>query len=259
MCEWMTMFKQLIVSLYSPVHMVRFRFQKIGKSISYVFFLTLIATLPIGAYFAFSLNKMITNASELLQNELPPFEIVNGKLVSPATEPIEIFKHGLTIVLDSTGTLTKEDVERYSNAIGLLQKEAVLVVNTHAQYYRYEMLRDGQMTNKDIHAFIRTVQSLLPIMIPVSFLILYLFTSATKFVHITILAFIGLILKGALNKHGNYRQMWILSAYSITLSTVFFTIMESLQVIVPYALALDWFVSITVLLLVIKELPSLKQ
>ncbi|GMB07612.1 DUF1189 domain-containing protein [Thermolongibacillus altinsuensis] len=255
----MTMFKQLFVSLYSPVHIARFRFQKIGKAIGYVFFLTFIAALPMGAYFAVSLNKTIVNASELLKDELPPFEIIDGKLVSSATEPIEIFKPGLTIVFDSTGTLTKDDVERYPNAIGLLQKEAVLVANTHAQYYSYAMLQDRQINAEDIHAFIRTVQSLLPVIIPVSFLVLYLFTSATKFVHITILAFIGLILKGTLNKRGNYRQMWTLSAYSITLSTVFFTIMESLQIVVPYAVALDWFVSITVLLLVIKELPSLKQ
>ncbi len=35
--------------------------------------------------------------------------------------------------------------------------------------------------------------------------------------------------------------------------------METLQIVVPYAVALDWFVSVTILFASIKELPSMKE
>ncbi|KHF31195.1 hypothetical protein LR68_00144 [Anoxybacillus sp. BCO1] len=38
----MIMWKRLLQSLYSPVHIARFRFHPIGKAISYVFFCRLL-------------------------------------------------------------------------------------------------------------------------------------------------------------------------------------------------------------------------
>lgn len=165
----------------------------------------------------------------------------------------------MTILLDSTGTLTTDDVARYTNAVAFLKEDFSLVVNGHVQSYPYAVMQVDRFTNKDVYEFTRTLQSLLPIVISLSFFVLYFFTCTSKFLYVTVLAFIGLIFRGTLNKRGTYRHMWSISAYSITLSTIFFTIMESLQIVVPYAVALDWFVSVTILFASIKELPSIKE
>lgn len=91
------------------------------------------------------------------------------------------------------------------------------------------------------------------------FVFIYLFTSTSKFIGVSVLAFIGLILRSTLDKNISYRHTWIMSAYAVTLSTTFFTIMETLQTAVPYAVPIHWFVSISVLFLAIKEIPSVKQ
>jgi hypothetical protein len=253
----MNMFIQLWKSLYSPKDIARFRFQKIGKSILYVFLLALISTLPLAYYFTTSFMEGIRYTSALLKNEIPAFTIENGELHSSATQPIIINEHGLTIVFDSTGQMTKEEVERYGNAIGLLKHEAVLIANNETQYYNYTMFpAEIKLTDQDVHTFIETLQSLLPVLVPLTFLFLYLFASASKFIGVSILAFIGLILRSTLDKKINYRHTWVMSAYAVTLSTVFFAIMEALQAVVPYAPFLHWFVSITVLFLAIKEIPS---
>ncbi|GMN98067.1 DUF1189 domain-containing protein [Parageobacillus thermoglucosidasius] len=252
----MNMFVQLWKSLYSPKDIARFRFQGIGKTIGYVFLLTFLSILPMAYYLTTSFVEGIRNTSALLQNELPSFTIENGQLHSSAKEPVHIDQHGFTIVFDSTGQVTKEDVERFNNAIGLLKHEAVLIANHQSQYYSYSAFPDVKITDKDVHSFIETLQSLLPVFIPLLFIIIYLFASASKFIGICILAFFGLILRSTLDKKLQYRHTWIMSAYSVTLSTVFFAVMEALQTAVPYAAFIHWFVSIVVLFLAMKEVPS---
>ncbi|ANB58201.1 hypothetical protein GFC29_1728 [Anoxybacillus sp. B7M1] len=255
----MNLFMQLWKSLYSPKDIARFRFQKIGRSILYIFLLSLITSLPTTYYFTTSFIEGTRYTGGLLQNDIPSFTIENGSLHSSASEPIVMNEQGLTIVFDSTGKMTKEEVERLGTAIGLLKHEAVLVTNSQLQSYNYSMFpQDTKLTDQDVHSFIQTVQSLLPVLIPLAFLFLYIFTSASKFIGVCVLAFIGLILKGTLDKKISYRHTWVMSAYSITLSTIFFAIMEMMHTAVPYAPFLHWFVSITVLFLAIREIPSPK-
>ncbi|SFA42186.1 Protein of unknown function [Anoxybacillus pushchinoensis] len=255
----MMMWRRLLQSLYSPVHIARFRFHPIGKAIGYVFFLSLIATLPIAMYFTISVNKMIGATHQLLEQDLPPFEVIDGKLTSNENEPIKLTHPNVTILFDSTGTLTTDDATRYINAVAFLKEELVLVTNGHMQSYPYTFMQVDRFTKEDVYEFAGTLQSLLPIVISLSFLILYFFTCTSKFLYVTVLAFIGLIFRETLNKRGTYRHMWSISAYSITLATIFFTVMEALQIVVPYAVALDWFVSVTILFVSIKELPSIKE
>ncbi|MBB5324720.1 hypothetical protein HNQ34_001818 [Anoxybacillus tepidamans] len=254
----MNVFMQLWRSLYSPKDIARFRFQKIGKAILYVFLLALISSLPLAYHLSTNFIDGIRYMGSLFENEIPSFTIENGGLRSSATQPVIINEHGLTIIFDSTGQVTKEKVERATNAIGLLKHEAVIVTNGQAQYYSYTMFSNMKLTDRDVRSFLETLQSLLPVLIPLTFLFLYIFTSASKFIGVSVLAFIGLILRSTLDKNITYRHTWVMSAYSVTLSTVFFAIMETLQTAVPYPAFLHWFVSITVLFLAIKEIPSVK-
>lgn len=48
----MNIFKQLFKSLYSPKDIAFYRFQGIGKTILYVFFLTLLSVIPTVYYFS---------------------------------------------------------------------------------------------------------------------------------------------------------------------------------------------------------------
>ncbi|WP_146908421.1 DUF1189 family protein, partial [Bacillus paralicheniformis] len=54
------------------------------------------------------------------------------------------------------------------------------------------------------------------------------------------------------------KHLWVMSAYSITLATVFFAIMDALEAVVPSQFLLNWFVNFIILFLAIKETPSSK-
>lgn len=255
----MNVFVQLWKSLYSPKDIARFRFQGIGKTIGYLFLLTLLSTLPTFYYVSSSLTEGIRTTSALLNNELPPFSIENGELHSEAATPIHIDQGGFTIVFDSTGKVTSENVEQFPNAIALLKHEAVLVAGHQAQHYSYATFPDVTITDEDVRAFIAGLQSLLPVLIPLFVFVLYVLACAGKFISVCIFAFFGLILAGVLDKALRYRHTWVMSAYAITLSTVFFTVMETVQAVVPYGALIHWFVSLVVLFLAVKEVPSAKR
>ncbi|MDO7488130.1 DUF1189 family protein [Peribacillus frigoritolerans] len=50
-----------------------------------------------------------------------------------------------------------------------------------------------------------------------------------------------------------------MSAYSITLATIFFTIMDAFQAMVPFASIISWFVTLMMLYLSIKETSDNKN
>ncbi|KYD29978.1 hypothetical protein EP10_001329 [Geobacillus icigianus] len=255
----MNVFAQLWKSLYSPKDIARFRFQGIGKTIGYLFLLTFFSVLPTLFYGVLSLTEGVRTASALLHQSLPSFTIENGELSSPAAQPIQLDQDGFVIIFDSTGSVIPDEVERFPNAVALLRHEAVLVVGHQAQHYSYAAFPDVRITDQDVRAFISDLQSLLPVLVPLLALIVYVLACAGKFISVCLLALFGLLFSGMLAKTLRYRHTWVMSAYAITLSTVFFTIMESLQTAVPYGALIHWLVSFIVLFLAVKEVPSTKR
>jgi hypothetical protein len=86
-----------------------------------------------------------------------------------------------------------------------------------------------------------------------------LFSSAVKFIEISILALLGLIMKNRTGRKLNYGHIWRMSAYSVTLPTIFFTIMSAIQTQVPSTFLIHWAVALIVLYLAIKETPQAKK
>jgi len=80
-----------------------------------------------------------------------------------------------------------------------------------------------------------------------------------KFIEISIFALFGLMFKNMIGKNLQYRHLWRMAAYSVTLPTIFFTIMAALQTTVLYGFLINWFASLIVLFLAIKEVPKRKQ
>ena len=73
-----------------------------------------------------------------------------------------------------------------------------------------------------------------------------------------ILSLIGLALKNIVSADLTYGKLWRLSAYSVTLPTIFFMIMEGIKAFVSNGF-LFWLVAIIMLVLVIKEFSSSQQ
>jgi Protein of unknown function (DUF1189) len=254
----MNIFKQLIVSLYSPKDIATFHQQGIGKTILYVFLLTLLAVLPSFYYFNTSITTGFHVLEDTVQNELPPFTIENGELVADEQTPVTINKNDFSIIFDSTGTVDQTDVSGSDNTILFLKNEVIYSVSGQSQSMPYSTLGDITLTQEDLLSVINSIDSMLPVMIPLIDIIIYLFSASMKFIEVSVLALFGLALKNMMGKNISYRSLWRVAAYSVTLPTVFFTIMESLKTIVPSGFFIHWFVAIMMLVLTLKEISSKK-
>ncbi|CAH0347014.1 DUF1189 domain-containing protein [Bacillus sp. CECT 9360] len=256
----MNIFKQLIVSLYSPRDIATFRNQGIGKTIAFVFLLTLISIIPPAYYFSTALQSGIHAFQETVKEDLPPFEIKNGTLTSEADEPIVVNKAGFQIILDDTGEWTSSNIANQTeNGVGLLKNEVVFVTAGQAQSNSYSILDGFSITSEELNDYLETVDSSLVIVLPVLIAMMYLFAAAVNFLKISFLALFGLSFKNSLNKNISYRHSWRLTAYAIVLPTFFFAIMDAFQAPVPFGILISWFVTLVMLYLSIKEIPESEE
>ncbi|WP_338024078.1 DUF1189 domain-containing protein [Bacillus mesophilum] len=255
----MNIFKQFIKSLYSPKDISLFRFQGIGKTILYVFFLTFIAVIPTIYFLSTSIVNSVEEIKNSIENKFPDFYIEDGELHSDENKPITIPADDMTIQFDSTGTLTSADIRSDQNTVALLQDEFVFVAGGQVQTYDYSMLTGMTFSKQEVTEYLAAADSFLVIVLPIMAIFIYLFSAGLRFIEVSILALIGLLIKRMLNRNLQYRHTWRMSAYSVTLSTVFFTVMASLQTVVPNGAMISWLVGVIVLLLAIKEVPQPKK
>lgn len=255
----MNIFKQFFKSLYSPKDIAIFRFQGIGKTILFVFFLTLISVLPSIYYLSTTLSTGLDTARTVIGDEFPSFSIKNGQLTTTTNVPIKINRDNFTIILDPTGAVSESDVEDDGNAFALLKDKFVLVTGGRTDTSPYSMLEGIDITKKSLLNFIDSIDGVKGIIIPVISLFLYLISSAANFIEISVLALIGLAIKNLSGRKLNYRQLWRMAAYSETLPTIFFTIMAAIKTTVPNSFLINWFVAIIVLYLAINEIPKPKK
>ncbi|PQD96496.1 DUF1189 domain-containing protein [Pradoshia eiseniae] len=256
----MNIFAQLVKSLYSPKDIAKYRFQGIGKTIFYVFFLTFIMILPLATYTTMAALTNVSEFSTTLKTDIPPFEIKDGTLYSDAETPQRIEKDDFTLQFDSTGTLNASDLNNSSDVtVGLLKNKAVLVVNGQAQELEYSLIPGLNLNNESASEYIENAKASLYLVIALVILVMYVMTAALQFLEVTLLAYFGGLFAAILGRRINFGQQWRLAAYSFTLSVVFFTIMEFIQVPVVGDFYVKWFISLMMLYMAIKELPVPKK
>jgi len=252
----MNIFKQLVVSLYSPKDIASFRLQKIGKTILFLSILSFIAIIPVSYYTNAAINHGLEITKSTLQNNVPEFEIKNGVLTSDANEPVTIESNDFTVIIDSTGTVTKEDIFKEENTFALLKNEFALSIEGTKDDIQYSVLEGFHITKTDVEDIVSSFDESKSTIIPIFLIFIYIFTLVSHFIKVTIIAIIGLLFKNVLQKQLTYGQIWRLSAYSITLPTLFFTIMGLLNTQVPYEFLINWAVTLVMLYLSMKESES---
>lgn len=255
----MNIFKQLVLSLYSPKAIATWRTQGIGKTILFVFLLTLISILPTVFHLSTAITSGVEMAKETISEEIPNFTIVDGELQTDESKPVTIEKSDFTIIFDPTGEIQPNQLDSSLNSIAFLRNDFIITTAGTAEELSYSMVTDMKITKDDFVNFIDTMNSMLPVILSVIIIAIYLFSSALKFIGISVLALIGTLLNSNHSEKLKYRHLWRIAAYSVTLPTIFFMVMDIFQTAVPFGFVLNWFVSILVLILAIKEIPQSKE
>lgn len=249
----MTIFKPFIKSLYSPQAIARIRFQKIGIAILYVFFLSFLAALPSAYNMATAIFHASNDFSGILDRDIPDFSIEDGQLSTAETAPVKGQQDQFMVVLDPAEAYDTEQIEEKQNAIAFLKNKLVVATNGQAMEFDYSMF-PSDLSKNEISNLSGQFQS---IFVPVFIALIFFFSAASKFIEVSLLAVLGILIKNMQGKRNMlpYKQLWTMASYAATLSTVFFAIMTALQTEVPSPLLLNWFIHFIILYLAIKEIP----
>ncbi|ESU30649.1 hypothetical protein G3A_21225 [Bacillus sp. 17376] len=247
---------QIAKSIYSPKFIADTRFHGIGKTILFVFMLTLISILPVVYYMFVGISGAVGSVKQSIKTDLPSFTIGEGVLQSDIKAPITIKNGSFTLIFDPTGAIDESELTGMDANVAMLQKEIVLAAGGETNAVPYTLFTSESMTKDDIISLINTAESSLPVLLGILFIVIYVFSSGMKFIEVSLLALFGLLLKNLAGRKLQYRHLWRMAAYSSTLPTIFFAIMASLQTTVPYSFSVNSFVASMMLLLAIKEIPS---
>ncbi|MFC5713389.1 DUF1189 domain-containing protein [Thalassorhabdus alkalitolerans] len=254
----MNVIQQFIRSLYSPKYIAAFRFSGIGKAISYIFFLMFITSIPAGITFTSSMLTLTSQVDSALHEDLPDFELRNGILHADQEEPLYIEDNGDTIIFDATGTVSREDIDT-EPAIALLREEVVVIEDGTIESFSYGQAANLHLTKDEIISLMDTVSGLLPILIPVFLLGLYLFVTAMKFIGIFSLSLFGLLLRRKVAIRLPYRNIWIMSAYAVTLPTLVLAIIDAAGIALPFSFTVYWAIAFIMLFAAYRRLPKPKK
>ncbi len=147
----MSIFAQLVKSVYSPKDMALFRFQKIGKTILYIMLLCLITTIPRTFFYGSFIQDSVTMVNQAIEKDLPDFKIENGELKADIEQPIQKEEGDALFVFDPNTT----DIEKYQNKTGLfiLKDKVVSIGNGQTQTYSYNDLLGTSLEKKRFARF----------------------------------------------------------------------------------------------------------
>ncbi|MDQ0213886.1 hypothetical protein J2S13_000280 [Oikeobacillus pervagus] len=252
----MNIFTQFVKSLYSPKDMATFRFQGIGKTILYVFFIMLISIIPFSYHFTMMVNQGV-KAMKDTTNEIPAFTIKNGILSSEQNETKILSKDGMKIVFDPTGNITAEDIEKEKDAIGILKDEFIISSNGNVETLQYSMVEGLNLSKQKLNSYLNALDSSLGIFLPIIIFLSYLFVSAMGFIKITIFASLALLIRQG--RKLSYKQSFRITAYCITLPTVIFTLFSLFKIAIPFGFLINWALIILMLYLTIQAMPIPKK
>lgn len=254
----MNIFKQFYRSIYSPKDIASFRSQGIWKTIAYLLILSIVASIPTIYYLSKGMNEGIHTLASTLEEDVPDFRIEDNTLHSEIKEPSIVTKEDLTIIVDSTGAYNEKNISSSGNTVALLQKEFVIVTAGQAQSFEYSYFGNIIASKSDLAELAKSFDSILPLLTSVMAVIFFIFLAASKAIEAFILAIFGTFFARILGRDLTYGQTWRITVYSMTIPTLFFLIMDSLETTVPNGSMLNWFISLFIVFLSIKEIETKK-
>ena len=191
--------------------------------------------------------SLISYLNSIIENEMPDFTIADSHLVSSEQAPVIVNGDHVTYIFDSTNSLTVNDITDVSTVAFLYDR-----IYFAEQTIPYDLI--GIESKDDLKLLLEPVtndNTLVYSVIVAIYLLSAVFLFFILNIEIALISLIGMILSRNTYTFG---QMYRIAPYAMTLTTVFFFIMDWLQIVVPFASFTALFVTLIVLYLTIIEL-----
>lgn len=255
----MKIINQFIKSLYSAKDMASYRFQKIGRSILYVFLLSALASIPLVYQLHTLFSDEFLGIKHIIIEELPDFNIEGGTLQTDDPTPITNYSSTFTFVFDPEATEVDSTVNNSDSFFAILKDRVVLRAATQEETLQFSALGTGTFSKSDTIELFTILEEMYPIFMVIMIVIAFLLTSFLKFLTVTIFGYLATLFSKSSGRTISYKQGWNIIAYTLTIPTVFFFIMDLLGITVPYSTSLQTFIVFFLLFLIIREIPQQRK
>jgi hypothetical protein len=202
---------------------------QVSRSVKYILSLILLITLVLTVRLSFDLARGLDIAIEWTRQNLPIIEIQDGIAHVDARQPFEIVEEDFALIIDTTGEVTTLD--GYERGI-LLLKDRVLYKESDVKTETYSL--SGIQSLRIDENFMRSLRrNAVWIAFPFLLIVHIIRFCISKFLHVTIFCAIAIAITAISNVKLDYKQLFNISIYAITASTILGTLLEFFRVTLP--------------------------
>jgi hypothetical protein len=228
-------FRKLHYSITRPSEYLNMAGEGAGRAILYLLLLALTLGVVNGTFQSVKAAIAYTGFLDGIKEELPDFTLENGELTVEGDEPI-IFEEaaGETIIIDDTGTYTKDNIDSLlgeSSNVVLITKEYVLMVDpTETNEIRFAEFGELYVDKNMVLTFLPYLTWLTVLM--GVFIVIWFFVS--KLVMGLFYGLIGLIASKIQKRSYSYGKAYSMGLYAITLPSVLDIVFNMFGINLPW-------------------------
>jgi hypothetical protein len=207
-----------------------FPMQKTSRAVVYLLLLALITGAASLVYPILGFNSAIDELKQRYDTEIPDFTFSNSELKVEGPMPIIIDGGPTTLIIDTSDNLDESIIDNYDSVTLITKTQMIQKQYDKKQIQSFSML-PGLSADK------ASVKEMLPMLKWLSILIAFfgiLSHIIAKFASVWVIALFGTIAARALGLNLTLRDVFVLSAYSVTLPLILCTALGFIPYSIPY-------------------------
>lgn len=249
----MSFWKWFMKSFFDKRTIAYSRLRPATSTIWHVLAAMLIASIPFLVTINTTAISGVQQLRDTLQHDIPDFQLEEGALQTE-TEGVYLSNQSNegAILIDPANIYSQGELKQLTNGIALQQSEILFIDNGSIQAVPYSILGLQEFTKDQLSERIADLQGFLPILLVIATVLMYAGLAGLAFLGITLLGFIGLLLRGS-RKSLEYRHLWLMTAHSLTLPVVLLYWVDTLFAKVPFSAFAA--ATLAILFLAIRSIP----
>ncbi|MGE5560878.1 MAG: DUF1189 domain-containing protein [Chloroflexota bacterium] len=251
----MSFFEQFRVSLGDFKSYRRLAAQPFGRSFTFlVLFLVVIFAVG-GIKFTIDYKTFMNEALQQVAENLPEFRLADGKLTVDGPMPYQFADNDTMIVIDTTGQLTPDIIDSYSQGLFIDADRMVMKQPAQTRQILWSELGPVTFTKADVITLMQSLDWLL-----VVFGILYfVYLLLSKMFGILVLSLVALIANAIIKSGFDYARLWNVALYSMVVPTLVSFCRAMIGVSVPNWWIIHWGIAVAYIIIALRsakeELP----
>ena len=235
-----------------------FLVQGLGKSILYLFLVTLIFSTITNINVIAKFNSEISIIQATFIHSAPNFELKNGLLSVDSDEPIYYKHDGEQLIVDTSGKTNKSLLDSYSDGIYINSDEITIRQNySTIQTLQFTDFSEFDLTNKTLQSSLSILKSIFPIILLILDPILsFLVNLISGFL---ILGPLSLNISSIMGVKLKYSKACILSFYAMTLPLLLESLLEISGIDLPVFFVIFYIVALIYCGLAIKKIKNIDK